>query len=114
MSTELVVGFEVDGLHYWPDAPQKYKEFGQPHRHLFKVVGWYPTGDSQDPTRRDVELWELRQDTIACLDSWYPPLGGVCNFGPMSCEGIADFLKNKMGFSRVFVGEEDCLGAMVS
>ena len=42
--TELVFSFEVDGLHHWPGAPDRYREFGQPHRHLFKIICFYPTG----------------------------------------------------------------------
>ena len=113
--TELVISFAVDGLHFWPNAPAKYKEFGQPHRHLFKFVCWYPTKDSNDPNRRERELWELRQEAISSLSPFAGlyPQGGVYDFGAMSCEGCADFLKQAMGFSKVFCGEEEWLGAMV-
>ena len=104
--TELVISFEVDGLHFWPGAPDKYKEFGQLHRHLFKVICFLPMADSDDPNRRQVELWELRQDTIRAVDMGFPNQRGITNFGPMSCEGISDTIRKMMGFSKVFVGEE--------
>ena len=112
MSTSLIVSFEVDGIHFWPNAPDKYKEFGQPHRHLFKFICLLPTSDSIDPARRDVELWELRQDVITSLRSDFgrEPI----DFSARSCEGIADYVKMHWGFSKVFVGEEWFLGALVS
>lgn len=113
--TELVISCEIDGIHSWPKAPEKYKEFSRPHRHLFKVICWYPIGDSTDPTRREKELWELREQTINFLYSQGLPVKDNCiNFGSMSCEGIADLLKEKMGFSKVFVGEEYWLGAVIT
>ncbi len=112
--TELVVSFEIDGLHFWPNAPKQYEEFSHPHRHLFKFICWYPQKDSTDPTRREKELWELRQETIAFIDDHFPPENGVVNFSSRSCEGIADLLKETMGFSKVFCGEEWFLGAIVS
>ena len=112
--TELVINFELDGLHFWPNAPEQYKEFGQPHRHLFKFICWYAINNSNDPARRDKELWELRQETISKIATYIPLIKGVYNFGSMSCEGMADLLKSQMNFSRVFVGEEYWLGAVIS
>ena len=112
--TQLVISFEIDGIHCWPNAPEQYKEFRQPHRHLFKVVGWYSTGCSSDPTRRDKELFELRQEAINCLKNFGTSQGQEpVDYGQLSCEGIADYLKLKIGFSKVFVGEEYWLGALV-
>ena len=114
--TELVISFEIEGLHYWPNAPVGYKEFGRSHRHLFKVIGWYPTKSSNDPNRREKELFELRNEAFEFLYSRdYPVRKNCIDFGPMSCEGIADLLLNsrELGFSKVFVGEEYWLGALV-
>ena len=114
MATSLVISFTVDGLHFWPNAPEEYKEFGQPHRHLFKFVCWVPV-DVKSSSDRPVELWELRQEAItAVVNSWHINMTNVCNFGEMSCEGVAQWLKDIMPrFSKVFCGEEIYLGAMV-
>ena len=113
--TELVVSVTIDGLHFWPNAPEQYKEFGQPHRHLFKIICFYPTGDSSDPNRREKELWELRQETLDFIFNDWEILGsGAVDFGAMSCEGISDRIKDGMGFSKVFVGEEFWIGALVT
>lgn len=114
MSTELVISFEIDGLHFWPNAPKQYEEFSHPHRHLFKFICWYPQKGNNDPTRREKELWELRQGTISYLNNncWIK-LNDSIDFGSMSCEGIAQTVKQDMNFSKVFVGEEWFLGAIV-
>ena len=114
--TELVVSFEVDGRHFWPNAPEKYKEFRQSHRHLFKCICTVLVRDSDDPARRDVELWELRQQAIECarLISTDVECSPVRDFRSMSCEGIASALRKEMGFSKVFVGEDVNFGAIVS
>ena len=125
--TELIISFTVDGIHFWPNAPEQYEEFSHPHRHLFKFICWYPQKDSQDPTRRKTELWKLRQDTIYKIfklwnngnaERWAeeaePSAFSKINFGPASCEGIAQTIKDKLGFSKVFCGEDDFFGAIVS
>jgi len=113
--TELIISLEIDGIHFWPNAPKQYKEFGQPHRHLFKVVAFYPVVDSKDPARRDKELFELRQETVTCLRNINGTYGKEpIDFGGRSCEGVADYLKKEMGFSKVFVGEDVNFGAIVS
>ena len=60
---------------------------------------------------REKELWELRQDAIAYVRRIWG--GEPVDFGGRSCEGIADQLLNMLGCSRVFVGEEYFLGALV-
>jgi len=115
MTTELLVSFEVDGLHFWPDAPSEYSEFGQPHRHLFKFICWKKV-DVRSPQDRPIELWELRQNAItAVVNTFHIAMGSdKCDFQGMSCEGISDWLRVVMSFDKVFVGEEFWLGAMVS
>ncbi len=113
--TELVVSFEVDGIHSWPAAPSRYSEFRQPHRHLFKFICYYPSNISSEPQRREVEIWELRQTTISYIEEHFLVYGygTTIDFGDFSCEGIADFVRTGGGFSKVFCGEEWFLGALV-
>ena len=124
MATSLVLSFTVDGIHFWPNAPERYKEFGQPHRHLFKVICVVPMPDSSDPDRRQKELWELRSETIDMVYEMFASEGcvkeSVIDFGGMSVEGIADAIRIGMGErlgvwpSQIFVGEDWFLGAIVS
>ena len=118
MSTTLVVNATIDGIHSWPNAPEQYKEFSQPHRHLFKIICFFPMIDSNDPSRRQKELWELRSEVIDEIYDIFAsegcPKESMIDFGTMSCEGIADLIKDKTGASKVFVGEDVNFGAMVS
>lgn len=113
MKTELVISFTLEGTHYWPNAPKQYGEFGHVHRHLFKFICWYPE-TPQSNIDRPIELWELRQNTILWVTSHWNSRLGVTDFGPMSVEGIAATIKEFSLFTRVFVGEEDFLGALIS
>jgi len=107
----LIISFEVNGVHYWPNAPEEYKEFRMPHRHLFRFVVWVPVSGS-----RSSELFNVRKfliSTVLSLYPDYPSLNGGTDFGPSSCEEIATKLKAAVGASKVFVGEEYWLGAEV-
>ncbi len=113
MTTELIVGFEVDGYHAWKDAPEQYVEFRNKHRHLFKIICHIPMEDSSDPGRRQIELWEARYSLLGWIDDQF---GNPAEFGNMSVEGIADYIRSRAKYvmSRVFVGEEYWLGAVSS
>ena len=118
--TQLVVGFEVEGKHGWPNAPKEYSDFANSHRHLFKFICWYEVSgwydksvDNTDPARRDKELFELRRELVSYLDEFIGA-DGIADFGNMSCEGLADFLKSQdKRLAKVYAGEEWFLGALV-
>ena len=109
MKTELVVSFEYEGTHFWPNPPEKFEEFGQEHRHIFKFIVFFSTIHRHDPTRRDYELFEARRFCLDKVDQMFNH-----QFGGMSCEGIADAVINLTRASKVFVGEDYWLGAWVS
>lgn len=111
--TTLVINFEAEGRHFWPNAPKEYSDFGEYHRHVFKFIVWYDIDKSSGSERRDKELFELRREAIIALSEGFPIDNGVLDFEGMSCEGLADYLKEKMNFSRVFCGEDWLLGAEV-
>lgn len=116
MGTELIISFEIEGLHRWPNAPAEYEEFRNLHKHLFKFICWYPVtiNPAKNYADRPVELYELRQQTIEQVKLLGTTDGAVTNFGDWSCEGIAQGLMLMNSFSKVFVGEEYWLGALVS
>ena len=111
--TQLIISFELEGRHRWPDAPARYSDFAHTHRHLFKFICWYEIDKSTGPDRRDKELFELRRETIEVLKMEYGRADFPLEFQDMSCEGIADWLKKEMRFSKVFCGESDFFGAIV-
>lgn len=110
----LVVSFDLNGIHHWPGAPNEYREFRQPHRHLFKFLFRIPvTGP------RSVELFNAREFLIESVLAAYPSISGGdllargIDFGPSSCEDIAQKMKSLLGAEKVFVGEDWYLGAEV-
>lgn len=114
MTTELVVSFELDGLHAWPEAPDRYKEFRQSHRHLFKFILYFPV-DVESKNERPKELWELRQNCIYQLGGCFGNDENlVRDFKDWSCEGIAKYCIETFGCIKAFVGEETNLGAWVA
>lgn len=110
----LVVSFELNGIHHWPTAPEVYQEFRQPHRHLFKFIFWLPVTGS-----RSAELFNVREFLIANVEVAYPEvdprqrMAGGIDFGPSSCEEIAQKMKDLTAAAKVYVGEEWYLGAEV-
>lgn len=115
MKTELVVSTIVEGLHFWPDPPEQFSEFSILHRHLFRFILHLPVDSKGGPERRPVELWELRRKLVLWVRSTAIVLpDGTYNFTSRSCEGLATELLERSGASRVFVGEDDNLGAEVS
>lgn len=118
--TELIVGFTIDGYHCWPDSPDKYSEFKQRHRHLFRFICWVPCKVEKE-SDRPIELFELRRIALALVTyeigkKEFEPV----DFKDLSCEGMAQKLKKllddhyRVRTSKVFVGEDDNFGAMVS
>jgi len=112
--TELVFQFIIDGYHFWPDAPEKYKEFRQSHRHLFRFVCKFEVMP-QSYIDRTEELWELRQNTIEKVFLiWGTDRPNICDFKSLSVEGIAELTKENCHLSSCFVGEDENFGAIIS
>lgn len=106
----LVISFELNGIHHWPNPPKGCEEFGEPHRHLFKFIVVCPESKS-----RSLELFAVRKSLMEWVAHLYPEsslLAGGIDFGPSSCEDIATKLKETWRVDRVFVGEEYFLGAL--
>lgn len=97
MKTTVFCTFQVDGLHYWPDAPVGEVAFlGQKHRHMFhfrcelEVAG-------QD---RQVEFIKAKRILIATIHAeFFDKDRCCCDFGSMSCEMIAQWVVN--GFDLI-------------
>ena len=108
---DLVVSFEINGIHHWPDAPDICAEFKNPHRHLFKFIVWAPETKS-----RKMELFLVRESLMKWVRKEYPDCVALeaegVDFGGSSCEDIATNLKKSWNATKVFVGEEWGLGAI--
>jgi hypothetical protein len=119
VKTDLKVKFTVEGTHCWPDAPDIYNVFKNPHCHTFIFEVVISTKDSDDENRREIELWDIRRYIKrTATECGVRNFDGTINYKDMSCEGIAQKLfeklkKNSFNVKSVSVCEEDGLGAIV-
>lgn len=83
--TFVVVKFDLEGSHYWPDAPVEYTILRIQHGHVFHFEVHIPENAS-----RQIEFLEARRELRqALIDRYgYEP----CLFGARSCEDLARWL----------------------
>lgn len=110
MNTEIIIAFEVEGFHNYPDAPSKVRFLSYTHRHTFHITCYvHATHDN-----RDKEIFLYREQVLTYIRHEY---GSPAMFGSMSCEMIAkDILKqfSNADMRSVEVWEENTGGAKVS
>lgn len=82
MKTTVIVNFEIEGYHNYPDAPEKVKFLSYPHRHTFVVKAGYLVND----LNREKEIFICRDEL---KDYLFESFGVPCQFQNMSCEMIA-------------------------
>ncbi len=82
MKSVVIVQFEVDGFHHFPNAPESVSFLSATHRHTFTVKAGYKVSD----LNREVEIFIARDELISYLNEAF---GSPCQFGAMSCEMIA-------------------------
>jgi hypothetical protein len=83
--TTVIVSHRVPGFHFWPSAPDEVSYLNNLHRHLFLIlVAWKVTHND-------------RQVEFHTAQSWIRTLySEPQNFGPKSCEMIAQDLNNEL------------------
>lgn len=114
MRKEIVVSFEFEAIHQWPDAKKiKGVEFLQhPHRHLFKCRAW-KTVKKND---REIEFINFKRKILEYV---VIPFGisskdkNERSVGTMSCEDLAEKILKKFKLSKCEVLEDGENGAVV-
>jgi len=83
--TFIIVKFDIEGSHYWSDAPEAYAILRNKHRHIFHFNTQVPVTAS-----RQVEFLGARRKLMNAMTESY----GIepCDFGGMSCEDLAEDL----------------------
>lgn len=82
MKSTVITDFEVEGFHFYPNAPEKVSFLKSRHRHLFRIKVYYKVTDLD----REKEIF-IQQDYLKqYLNESY---GTPCEFENMSCEMIA-------------------------
>jgi len=109
MQSTVIVQFEQEGFHNYPNAPQEVGFLESRHRHTFQIK----IGFEVSHHNREIEIFLQREECKFYLMETY---GSPCEFGEMSCEMIAqellDFFEPD-GAVWVEVWEENTGGARV-
>lgn len=84
-ATTVIARTWIEGVHYWPHAPEHVWYLGEPHRHNFLIEVEAPVTHDD----RDIEFITLAHDVDAALRRRFPSKRGVVDFDTWSCEAIA-------------------------
>lgn len=109
MKKSVIINFEIEGFHNYPEAPERVKFLSNNHRHTFIVKAGYKVDD----LNREKEIFICRDYVKDYLNEAY---GVPCQFDNMSCEMIAkDILEfaEEDGMIWCEVWEEETGGARV-
>lgn len=109
MKTEVIIQFNVEGFHNYPNAPEQVNFLSHNHRHTFKIKAGYQVND----LNREKEIFICRDEI---KDYLIESFGSPCQFNKMSCEMIASEIlqfANEDGMTWCEVWEEQTGGARV-
>lgn len=81
----VILDFEVEGYHNYPNAPEEVKFLSHPHRHLFQIRVGYKVDDPNREKEIFIQTDYLKEYIGECYG--YP-----AQFENMSCEMIASDL----------------------
>lgn len=110
-TAEVYCTLQVEGTHNWPGCPfDEVAYLRDPHRHVFHVKAYKPVTHSD----RDTEFIMLKHHIVTYIQSrYFSPLTKLCEFGPMSCEMIAQELIDWFKLSACEVSEDNENGAIL-
>ena len=91
----VILDFDIEGFHFYPNAPKQVSFLEHNHRHIFQIRVGYKVQDSN----REKEIF-IEQDYLK--DYLYESYGSPCQFENMSCEMIAEEILE-------FAQEEGCV-----
>ena len=112
-STTVMVKLAVDGCHNFPKAAELFPEvnfLADRHRHMFHFTVACKVTHSD----RDKEFIMLKRDIITYINTYYfNTQTRTCEFGPKSCEMLAEEVLNRFNAEWVEVWEDNENGAKV-
>lgn len=91
MKRQVITYNAIEGFHRWPGAPEECAYLAEKHRHIF-VIRCKATVTHNE---REIEIITKQHEIESYLRYMYEVAGGVCDFGDMSCESIAEKLLNR-------------------
>ncbi len=112
--TTVIVKLAVDGCHNFPKAAELFPEvafLADRHRHMFH----FTVACAVRHDDRDKEFIMLKRDVEEYLYStYYEANSRTCEFGPRSCEMLAEEILNEFDAEWVEVWEDNENGARIS
>tara|TARA_R110000787_G_scaffold70091_1_gene155795 strand:- start:5558 stop:5935 length:378 start_codon:yes stop_codon:yes gene_type:complete len=109
MKKTVIVQFEIEGFHHYPNAPKEVIFLAHNHRHTFKIKCGYEVSDMNREKEIFIQINIVKKHLIDTF-------GTPCYFNAMSCEMIAhdimkEFKQDNMIWCEVW--EEETGGAKV-
>lgn len=105
----VIIKLEVEGIHYWKEAPKEVGFLRHPHRHIFHITAEKAVGHND----RDIEIIMFKRNVLFFLKSkHFNDTINLHDFGKMSCEDIADKVGNYFSCTSVTVLEDNENGAI--
>lgn len=113
MTTSIIVTFDIEGMHNFPNASQIFPEvyfLENKHRHTFN----FKLEKQVYHDNRDVEFIMFKRDVIEFInEKYYSNIQRTHDFENMSCEMIAKELLISFDLLSVEVWEDNENGARV-
>jgi hypothetical protein len=109
MKRTVIIQFDIEGFHLYPNAPEQVAFLADNHRHTFGVKCGYKVSHHN----REKEIFIQRDKVKTELINSF---GYPCQFGARSCESIAEIILESNeadGMVWVEVWEENTGGARV-
>lgn len=111
--TVVLVKLAVDGMHNFPKAAELFPEvsfLADRHRHMFH----FTLAKMVNHSDRDREFIMLKRDVLKYInDIYFVEQTRTCEFGPMSCEMLAELILRQFECDWVEVWEDNENGARV-
>lgn len=101
--------FQLDGLHYWPEAAGEVEYLKLPHRHVFHFE-CYKLVTNENRETEFISMKHLIQSYM--LSYWSDDLQ-MCDFGKRSCEMLAIELVKKFDLCKCVVSEDGENGSVL-
>jgi hypothetical protein len=113
-NTKIIVRFQVEGLHCWPEAEALAPQvafLSSPHRHIFHIEA-KKTVTHDD---RDIEIIMFKREMQDYLSrNFFNEEGNMCDFESRSCEMLANDLLEAFDLDECTVLEDNENGAVVT
>lgn len=96
MTRHIITHNEIEGFHYYPNAPKFCEYLANKHRHIFTIECWFEVSHNE----REIEIIEMQHRIENMIANKF---GRPANFDSMSCESIAETIMNE------FYNIESCI-----